>query len=119
MQAQPQSFTAEFELTGSSQTGELILYTPLGTTAATLSWTPLTAVMQTNTEIRTFESLDALIKQAIGTDIPVLALFAWLAGDDKKVAGWRADLSQHADGRITARRIEPAPVAELRLVLEK
>ena len=119
MQSPPQSFAAEFELTGTPLAGELILYTPLGTTAATLSWTPLTAVMQTNTEIRTFESLDALIKQAIGTDIPVSALFAWLAGEDKKVAGWRADLSQHSDGRITARRTEPTPVAELRLVLEK
>ena len=117
--SQPQSFAAEFELSGTPLTGELILYTPLGTTAATLSWTPLTAVMRTPSEIRTFESLDALIRQAVGTDIPVAALFAWLAGEDMKVAGWRADLSQHADGRITARRTEPAPVAELRLVLEK
>lgn len=119
MPSQPQSFAAEFELTGTPLTGELIFYTPLGTTAATLSWTPLSAVMQTNTEIRTYESLDALIKQAVGTDIPVSALFAWLTGDDKKAAGWSADLSQHANGRITARRTEPTPVAELRLVLEK
>jgi len=34
-------------------------------------------------------------------------------------AGWRADLSQHANGRITARRTEPPPQAELRLVFEK
>lgn len=119
MRSQPQSFTAEFELTGSPLTGELILYTPLGTTAATLSWTPLTAVMRTSHEMRTFESLDALIQQAVGTDIPVPALFAWLAGDNMKIAGWSADLSQHADGRITAKRSEPAPAAELRLVLEK
>lgn len=75
--------------------------------------------MHTPGNVQPFESLDALIKQAIGTDIPVAALFGWLAGDDLKVAGWSADLSQHALGRITARRTAPTPVAELRLVLEK
>jgi outer membrane lipoprotein LolB len=119
LQTKPQSFSAEFELAGSPLAGELILYTPLGTTAATLSWSAQTAVMRTNTDIRTFESLDALIKQAIGTDLPVTALFAWLAGDNAKIAGWSADLSQYTDGRITARRTAPTPAAELRLVLEK
>ena len=117
--SQPQSFSAAFELTGTPLAGELTLFTPLGTTAATLSWSTQTAVMRSNGNIRIFESLDALIKQALGTDIPVTALFAWLAGDNVQVAGWRADLTQHADGRITARRTEPTPVAELRLVLEK
>jgi outer membrane lipoprotein LolB len=74
--------------------------------------------MRTQGEIRHYESLDALIKQAVGTEIPVVALFAWLAGDNMNVAGWSADLSQHAEGRITARRTEPTPIAELRLILE-
>ena len=69
--------------------------------------------------MRYFESLDALIRQAVGTEIPVVALFAWLAGDNMVIAGWSADLSHHADGRIMARRTQPAPLAELRLVLEK
>lgn len=118
-QAQPQSFSAGFELTGNAQMGELTLYTPLGNTAAALSWSPQTAVMRSNGDVRHFESLDALIKQAVGTEIPVVALFAWLAGDNMAVAGWSADLSDHAKGRITARRTQPAPLAELRLVLEK
>lgn len=117
--AQPQSFSAAFELSGSAQAGELALYTPLGSTAAALVWSPQTATLRTNDEVRHFESLDALIRQALGTDIPVSALFSWLAGDDVAVAGWRADLSQHASGRITARRTQPAPLAELRLVLDK
>lgn len=116
---QPQSFAAEFELTGNAQAGELTLYTPIGGTAAALSWSAQTALMRTHGEVRYFESLDALIKQAVGTEIPVPALFAWLAGDNMAVAGWSADLSQHANGRITARRTQPAPLAELRLVLEK
>lgn len=117
--SQSQSFSAAFELTGTPLAGELTLYTPLGTTAAALTWSTQTAVMRSNGNIRTFESLDALIKHALGTDIPVTALFAWLAGDNVQAAGWRADLTQHADGRITARRTDPTPVAELRLVLEK
>lgn len=74
--------------------------------------------MRSNGDVRYFASLDELIKQAVGTEIPVVALFAWLAGDNMNVKGWHADLTQHAKGRITARRTEPAPVAELRLVLE-
>lgn len=99
--------------------GELILYTPLGSTVAALSWSSGSALMRTNGEVRHFESLDALIKQAVGVEIPVAALFAWLAGDRMAASGWDADLSQHDQGRITARRMAPAPLAELRLVLEK
>lgn len=118
-QSQAQSFSAQFELVGNAQAGSLTLFTPLGSTAAALSWTPETAVMRTNGEVRQFNSLDDLIKQAVGTDIPVAALFAWLAGDNRVVAGWSADLAQQANGRITARRYQPSPAAELRLVLEK
>ena len=117
--SQPQAFTASFDLTGTSLAGELILYTPLGATAATLTWTPHTALMRTNDEVRSFNSLNDLIQQAVGTNIPVDALFAWLAGEDFIAAGWRADLSQHGNGRITAKRLTPLPAAELRLVLEK
>jgi outer membrane lipoprotein LolB len=117
--APSQSFSAGFELTGNALVGELTLYTPLGSTAASLAWSAQTAILHANGDIRYFESLDSLIKQALGTDIPVIALFAWLAGDNQVAAGWHADLSQHANGKITARRAEPAPQAELRLVLEK
>lgn len=118
-ESQAQAFAAGFELAGNAQSGELTLYTPLGTTAAALSWSAQTALMRTNGDVRSFASLEALIEQAVGTEIPVAALFAWLAGDNMRAAGWSADLSQLADGRLTARRTEPPPVTELRLVLEK
>ena len=113
-----QSLSAEFELIGSPTTGELTLFTPMGSTAAALSWSPHTAIMHMNGDARHFDSLDGLIKQAVGTEIPVEALFAWLAGQNMKAAGWEADLTQHTSGRITARRMHP-PSAELRLILEK
>lgn len=117
--SQAQSFSAGFELTGSPLAGELTLYTPLGNTAAALSWSAQTAVMRSQGEVRHFASLDALIREAVGTELPVAALFAWLAGEQMSVAGWSADLSQHALGRVAALRTTPAPRAELRLVLEK
>ncbi len=116
--SQAQSFAAGFELSGNAQAGELTLLTPLGTTAAALSWSTHTAVLRSNGEVRYFESLEALVKQALGSDIPVTALFAWLAGDNMEVAGWSADLSLHASGRIVARRMTPAPPAELLLLLD-
>ena len=117
--SQARSFAAAFELTGNTLAGTLTLYTPLGTTAATFSWSGQAAVMRSNGEVRHFESLNALIRQAVGTEMPVDALFAWLVGDNIAVAGWHADLSQHSQGLITARRTQPAPMAELRLVLEQ
>lgn len=114
---QPQSFSSGFELSGNSLTGALTLFTPMGTTAGALSWSPQAAFLHSNGEVRSFESLDELMKQTLGTELPVAALFAWLAGHDLEVAGWRTDLSQHASGRISARRMAPWS-AELRLVLD-
>ncbi len=117
-QSGPQSFSAGFELSGNPQTGQLTLYTPLGITAATLSWSSQNAVLQADGGTRYFASLDASIKEVLGTEIPVTAFFAWLAGENMAVAGWQADLSQHATGRITAQRTEPGPPAEIRLILD-
>ena len=74
--------------------------------------------MPTSIDPRHFASQNALIKHATGTELPVATLFAWLAGENLAAAGWHADLSQHARGRITAQRSSPSPTAELRLVLE-
>ena len=118
-QAPAQSFSAGFELIGNAQAGELTLYTPLGTTLAALSWSAQTAVMRNAEGSQNFESLDALIRQALGTEIPVAALFAWLAGDNMSAAGWSADLSRYADGSILARRLQPESETEIRLLFEK
>jgi outer membrane lipoprotein LolB len=117
--AQAQSFSAGFNLTGNATVGELTLYSPLGTTMATLSWTPQTAQMQAQGETRQFESLNAMIQQATGTNIPVAGLFSWLAGENVTVPGWQADLSQFSVGRLVARRSTPLPAVELRLAVEK
>ena len=119
VQAQAQSFSAGFELTGNAQIGGLLLFSPLGTTVAELSWTAQTATMLSGGDTRSFSSLAELLKQATGTEIPVASLFAWLAGDNVATPGWLADVSQHAAGRVVARRTDPLPAVELRLIIEK
>ncbi len=115
----PRSLSAGFELVGSARAGELTFYTPLGSTAAALTWSEQAAIMRTPGEVRHFDSLEALIAQAIGTDLPVAALFSWLAGTPVLAAGWQADLTDHSEGRITAHRATPPPVAELRVALDR
>lgn len=113
-----QSFSAGLELSGDAQVGELILSSPLGTTLLAVSWHPGQATLQRDGQSRRFESMSALMQEALGADLPMTALFAWLAGDPAVAAGWQADLSQLGRGHLTARRHEPGPVAELRLLLE-
>ena len=115
---QPQSFSAGFELTGSALVGAMTLFNPLGGTVAVLTWDASTAKMRINGDTQHFESLGDLIKGAVGTEIPVGALFAWLAGDLATADGWHPDLSQHANGRITAKRLNPVPPVEIRVVLD-
>lgn len=115
----PQSFSAGFELKGSAQAGELVLVSPLGSTLAVLSWSPGSATLQSEGATRSFPSLEALAQHATGTAIPIPALFDWLAGRDTPVPGWRPDLSQVAVGRLAAKRFEPQPAANLRIVLDR
>jgi outer membrane lipoprotein LolB len=116
---QSQSFSAGFELKGSASTGELTLFSPLGGTVAVLAWAPGSATLRSNGQTREFPSVEALVAHATGAPLPVAALFDWLRGTDTPVAGWQADLSQLPDGRLRARRLDPPPPADLRVVLER
>lgn len=115
----PRSVSAGFELTGNAIEGTLTLYTPLGGTAAVLMWSEHDASLLAQSELQHFPSLKALIEQAVGTDVPVEALFAWLAGTLTSADGWTVDLTDHANGRITAKRSARGPEAELRIVLDR
>ena len=114
-----QSFSAGFELRGSPVRGELVLLTPLGGTAAQLSWSPGSAVLRSGGQERQFGSVDELVTAATGASLPVTALFDWLQGTPTPVPGWQADLSQLAEGRVRAQRRDPPPVADLRVVLDR
>lgn len=114
-----QSFSAFFVLEGSKDQGNLRLSTPLGTVLADLVWSPDGAVLTSSQGNRRASSLDTLLAEALGSPVPVEALFAWLHGDALQVAGWQADLAQLTDGRLVAVRETPPPRSTLRLVLDR
>jgi outer membrane lipoprotein LolB len=114
-----QSFSAGFELKGAPENGELSLFNPLGGTVALLSWSPGTATLRANGSTRQFPSLEALAQEATGAPLPVAALFDWLGGKATSIAGWEADVSQVAEGRLRARRSEPPPLADLQVLLDR
>jgi outer membrane lipoprotein LolB len=112
------SFSAGFELKGAPEAGELSLFNPLGGTVAVLAWSPGSATLRSGGMTRQFESLEAVAQEVTGAPIPIAALFDWLAGKATPVEGWQADVSQVAEGRLRARRVEPPPAADLRVAFD-
>lgn len=115
----PQNWSASFELQGSAEQGQMLLLSPLGTTLARLSWTPQSAQLEQGQDTTESPSLQNLSQRLTGTNLPIAALFEWLAGLDTAVPGWQVDLSAHSQGRLTARRSTPEPEALLRIVLDR
>lgn len=113
----PQAFFAGFELKGSPAQGELTLNSPLGNSLAVLRWSPQEAVLDSGNQIQRFASVDELMEKATGAAVPLPALFDWLGGKNTAAHGWSADLSQQAEGKISASRTTPQPRSDLRIVL--
>ena len=114
-----QSFAAGFDLQGNTRAGSLSLYSPLGGTLAQLTWSPGQALLRSGGKEQTFDSLDALTRHAMGAELPVAGIFSWLAGKPANPDGWTIDAQSRADGRLVARRFSPAPVVEMRLILDQ
>ena len=115
----PQSLQAGFELQGSATRGDLTLLGPLGGTLAHLHWTPGQALLERGGQRWQSTSVEALAEQLTQTPLPVQALFDWLEGRAVDHAGWQPDLGDWAQGRIQARRTQPPPAAQLRIVLDR
>ncbi len=113
----PQAFSALFDLHGTAEAGELQLTSVLGQTLATVRWSPAGAELQRGNDLQRRGNLDELTRELTGAPLPVAALFDWLAGRASEAGGWQADLSDQPQGRLVARREQPAPAAELRLVV--
>lgn len=114
-----QAFFAAFELKGQPDNGELTLISPLGSIIGVMRWTATQATLEQGGSTKRFASTDELLTQTTGAAVPVSALFDWLTGKNTPTPGWQADLSQQGNGRITAKRTEPSPQADLRIVLDK
>ena len=114
----PSSMSAGFLLRGNAQSGELDLYSPLGTTLGSLQWTKQQVMLDDGNKQQYFNSLAELTEKATGAALPVEALFGWLQGRHDTAIGWQADLSTASEGSISARRTHPAPEVTLRIKLD-
>lgn len=115
-----QAFAADFELTGSADQGQLLLLSPLGTAVARLRWTPGLALLERpGTPDARYDNLPDLARAATGVDLPVRQLFDWLGGKPAPAPGWEVDLGAVETGRVNARRLEPEPTAEVRILLTR
>ncbi len=120
IQSEPaQAFFAGFELKGRPDIGELRLISPIGSILGIMRWSPAEATLEQAGTVRRFATTEELLINVIGASLPISALFDWLDGKTTPAFGWQADLSQHGSGRITAQRLNPAPLADLRIVLDK
>jgi outer membrane lipoprotein LolB len=99
--------------------GSLVFLSPLGTTVAQLEWAPGVAQMRQGNDTRQFASLNALVLQATGTELPVAALFDWLHGLATEAPGWRVDLQELPQGKLQAWRVDSLAPANVRILLER
>ncbi len=115
----PQNWSASFELQGSAEQGQMVLLSPLGTTLAKLSWSPRSALLEQGADKTESSNLQSLSQKLTGTDLPIHAIFEWLQGRETSARGWNVDLSALNEGRLSARRMAPAPEALLRILLDR
>lgn len=113
-----QAFTANFDLTGRPDKGELLLTSPIGSTLARMQWDVGMATLTANGEQKTFGSLQELARKVTGTELPVTSLFAWLQGQNETTPGWQVDLSELHNGRLQAHHVEETQ-AELKIILDQ
>lgn len=115
----PESMSASFQLQGTAQKGNMLLLSPIGTTLARLEWSPDWAKLTQGAKAIESHNLPSLAHRLTGTELPIAALFDWLAGRTAEVPGWQTDLSQHAQGRLSAERLSPTPRTVLRIVFDR
>ena len=119
LQPQPEQFSANFELHGSAETGELSIISPLGTTLAVARWTPHNAQLLQGQKVQDYASMEALTQQLTGAALPLQALLAWLDTDGPPLPGWQLTSESPSTGRrVFARREAPLPALQLTLLLD-
>ena len=135
------SMSGQFELSGNASSGQLILTSPIGTTVARARWSDPTGTQGEPSKIELeadggttrYATLEEMMQRAIGDQLPLPAMFDWLAGHPWPAAlaqrsadggsfdqlGWHVDLSQLPDNRlIDAQRAQPAPTLHVRVKLD-
>lgn len=123
--APARSDTAEFELHGGAERGELTLTSPLGTVVAQARWRPGDVVLQRSDGERHYPDLSALAADVFGDPLPLQALVDWLHGRPWPQApsqplaapaqgfqqlGWTVSLDRWREGLLVAHRASPPGV---------
>ena len=114
----PQQLNASFGLQGGPDNGQLDVFSPFGTTLATLQWTPQEAVLHQGNQQQRFASITVMTERLTGAQLPMTELFDWLKGQPTAVAGWQTDISQLGSGWLIATRTSPAPTVLLKIKLD-
>ena len=114
----PRNMSAGFSLDGDARQGELNLFSPLGTTLATLQWNPTTTQWLQGSQQRRYDSMAHLTEVTTGAALPMGAMFDWLEGKATASPGWQADLSALNQGTLVAKRVSPEPLVVLRIKLD-
>jgi outer membrane lipoprotein LolB len=114
----PRNMNAGFSLEGNARQGELNLFSPLGTTLATLQWNPSSTQWVQGSQQRRYDSMAHLTEETTGAALPIDAVFDWLEGNATVSPGWQTDLSAIAEGTLVARRVSPEPRVVLRIKLD-
>jgi outer membrane lipoprotein LolB len=114
----PRNMSSGFSLVGDARHGELNLFSPLGTTLATLQWNPNTTQWLQGSQQHRYDSMAHLTEETTGAALPMEAMFDWLQGHATASPGWQADLSAIEQGTLVARRITPEPLVVLRIKLD-
>ena len=135
------SMSGQFELSGNASSGQLILTSPIGTTVARARWSdpvgtqgaPSKIELEADGGTTHFATLEDMMQRAIGDQLPLPAMFDWLAGRPWPSApaqraadgqsfdqlGWHVDISQFAGNQLLdARRPLPVPVLHVRVKLD-
>ena len=133
--------SGQFELSGNASSGQLILTSPIGTTVARARWSdprgsqgvPSRIELEADGATTHYATLEDMMQRAIGDQLPLAAMFDWLAGHPWPAApvqhgaadgsfdqlGWHVDLSQFAGNQlIAAQRPQPAPTLHVRVKLD-
>ena len=120
IESEPLQFmSAEFELEGDANAGELRLYGPWVGLVAVLQWEPGRAVLIEGQRRRVVKSIDALIERVTGAPIPLSMVFDWLHHRPVPNPDWWVEARTSTQDRLRAIRLQPLPRIELTMVLNK
>ena len=120
VQSEPMQYTsADFELDGDAESGEMKFYGPFGGLALVLQWEPGKAVLIEGDQRRTVPSLEWLMQRLTGASLPTPMMFDWLLGKPVTSNDWWIESRSPTSGRLRALRLQPLPRIEILIALRK